>query len=118
MDIDFPYRVGANGRTAVTGVADHVRDMLEQLLFTRPGERVNRPDFGCGLLDLVFEPTSSELAAVVQATTQAAIQRWLGDVLSAEDVEVSSVDSTLTVRIAYRLLATGERREETMAVTP
>ena len=118
MNIDYPYRVGENGHTAGTEPAGHVRDMLEQLLFTRPGERVNRPEFGCGLLDLVFEPASSELAAVVQATTQAAVQRWLGDVLTAEAVEATSEDSTLRVRIAYRLVATGELREETMAVRP
>jgi phage baseplate assembly protein W len=118
MNMDYPYGIGADGRTATTDHPGHVRDMLEQLLFTRPGERVNRPGFGCGLLDLVFEPTGSGLTTVVQATTLTAIQNWLGDVLSAESVDVNSEDAVLVIRIAYRLLATGEQRVETLAVRP
>ncbi len=53
--LDFPYRISATGRSATTGDADHVRDLIEQVLFTAPGERVMRPDFGSGLLALVFD---------------------------------------------------------------
>ena len=56
--LDFPYHVDGTGRSATTGAADHVRDLIEQVLFTAPGERVMRPDFGSGLLALVFEPNS------------------------------------------------------------
>lgn len=108
-DVDFPFHVDGRGRTASTGYADHVRDMIEQLLFTTPGERVNRPDFGCGLLDLVFGPNSPELAAALQVAVAAALQRWLGDVISVEALEVTAEDTTLRVTARYLLIATGER---------
>ena len=76
MNIDFPFQIDGHGRTAATGNDDHVRDLIEQILFTNPGERVNRPTFGSGLLQMVFQPNSSELAAALQFTLQAALQQW------------------------------------------
>jgi phage baseplate assembly protein W len=113
VDLDYPFHSDSQGRTALTSAADHVRDMLEQLLLTAPGERVNRPDFGSGLLQLVFAPTSSELAAALQFSVQAALQRWLGDVVEVERLEVSSVDSTLRLELTYLIRRTGERRSDT-----
>jgi phage baseplate assembly protein W len=113
MNIDFPFHFDTRGRTADTTDADHVRDMIEQFLLTSPGERVNRPDFGSGLLQMVFAPTSPELAATLQSTIQAGLQRWLADVAAIESLEVSSEDSALTVSLQYVLLATGERRSDT-----
>ncbi|WP_424886813.1 GPW/gp25 family protein [Streptomyces sp. XH2] len=110
MNIAFPYRVDDRGRTAAADHADHVRGMVEQVLFTAPGERVNRPDFGCGLLDLVFDPNGPELTATVQMTAQAALQRWLGDLLTVESLTVTAEESTLRVSLSYRLTATGELR--------
>jgi phage baseplate assembly protein W len=115
MDIDFPFHVDAGGRTAATDFSDHVRDMIEQLLFTSPGERVNRPDFGCGLLDLVFAPNSPELAAALQVMAQTALQRWLGDVLTVQSLDATADDSTLRVDIAYVITATGEQRTDVLA---
>lgn len=112
MYVDFPLHFDTFGRTARTSHADHVRDLLEQLLFTSPGERVNRPDFGSGLLQMVFAPNSPELAAALRFTTQAAIQRWLGDVLDLRQLEVSSEDATLRVSVQYALRLTGEVRDE------
>ncbi len=89
--------------------------MIEQLLFTSPGERVNRPDFGSGLLQMVFAPNSPELAAALQFTVQAALQRWLGDVIGVGALNVDSDDATLTVTLSYTVLATGEARTETFA---
>ncbi|MBM4796780.1 GPW/gp25 family protein [Streptomyces sioyaensis] len=109
MDIGFPYRVDSRGRTAHVEHDGHVRDMVKQVLFTTPGERVNRPDFGCGLLDLVFAGNSPELAATVEMTAQSALQRWLGDLLTVESLTVSSEDSALVVHVTYALTATGER---------
>lgn len=109
MNIDFPYHFAATGRTADTDYPDHVRDMIEQLLFTRPGERVNRPDFGCGLLDLVFEPNSPELAAALQVSAEGALHRWLGDVILVNALDVTAEDSRLTIDLKYTLLATGEQ---------
>ena len=109
MHIDFPWHYGSRGRTAEIGDDGHVRDMLELLIFTDPGERVNRPGFGCGLRQLVFAPNSPELAAALQFTMQAAIQRELGDVLALEDLQVTSEDASLRVVVNYIVLRTGQR---------
>ena len=77
--LDYPLRVDARGRSASTSEDDHLRDLIEQVLFTSPGERVNRPDFGCGLKTLVFMPNSDALAAATQVLTKAALQKWLED---------------------------------------
>lgn len=113
MNIDFPYLFDSRGRTALAQRDDHVRDMIEQLIFTNPGERVNRPDFGSGLLQLVFAPNSQELAATVQFTLQAALQRWLGDVIEVSDLEVTSVDSTLRISLEYVLRDSGQQQTAT-----
>ena len=89
-NIDFPFQFGSRGRTATTDDDDHVRDMIEQLLFTNAGERVNRPDFGSGLLQLIFAPNSPEMAAALQFTLQAALQQWLGDLIQIQALEVES----------------------------
>lgn len=113
MNIDFPFHFDNRGRTATTGDDEHIRDMIEQFLFTNPGERVNRPDFGSGLLHMVFEPNSPELAAALQQIIQAGLQRWLGDLIEVQALEVTSVESTLRVLIQYVVRQTGERRSET-----
>ena len=114
MHIDFPYHFDARGATATTDVYDHVRDLLEQLLFTAPGERINRPDFGCGLLQLVFAPNSPELAAVVQHTTQAAIAQWLADLVEVRALDVEARDARLRVAIEYVVRASGELRRDVL----
>lgn len=103
MNITFPYQFDGRGRTAEATLNDHIRDMIEQVLFTAPGERVNRPDFGCGLLRLVFEPTSVEVATATQFLVQGALQQTLGDVIQINNVTVTSVDSQLTVVIEYMI---------------
>lgn len=115
MNIDYPFHFDDKGRTAATTDSDHVRDMIEQLLFTSPGERVNRPDFGSGLMQMVFAPNSPELAAALQFTVQAALDRWLGDVIEVRGLEVTSQDATLTVDLAYAIRRTGETRRETFS---
>jgi phage baseplate assembly protein W len=110
MNVDYPFHFDARGRTGATEDDDHIRDMIEQLLLTNPGERVNRPDFGSGLLDLVFAPNSDELAAALQFSMQAAIQQWLGDVIQVESLEVRNEDATLRVEIQYIVRRTGEAR--------
>lgn len=112
MDIDFPFHPDGRGRSAEADYPHHVRDMIEQLVFTNPGERVNRPDFGSGLLQLIFAANSPELAATVQFTLQGALQRWLQDVIEVRAVEVAADDATLTVRVSYLLL---RDREEVVA---
>ena len=116
VQIAFPYHFGPQGRTATASSDDHISQMLEQLLFTRPGERVIRPDFGCGLMDLVFGPNSPELAAAVSHTISAAVQKWLADVLAVTAVQVTAQDSTLRIDLSYVVKATGEARAEAWIV--
>jgi phage baseplate assembly protein W len=115
MQVAYPYRIDGRGRTAVTGEEQHVRDMIEQILFTVPGERVNRPTFGSGLLQLVFAPNSQALAAALQASVQGSLQQWLGDVIEVGDVDISPEDSTLRVTVSYRLRSTNEPRSATFS---
>lgn len=108
MNIDFPYHFDGRGATALCGGDEHVRNMIELLLFTNPGERVNRPDFGSGLIQLVFAPNSVELAATLQFTVQAALNQWLGDVIEVRELSVASDDAALRVNLSYLMRASGE----------
>src|SRR5215831_13367993 len=105
---DFPYRIDGRGRTAETDEDDHILDLIYQVLFTNPGERVNRPDFGCGIGQLVFMPNSDALAAATQFLVQGALTRWLDNVIAVERVEVVPQDNKLTVKVAFVKRSTGE----------
>ncbi len=109
-NIDFPYHFDSRGRTAATGDGDHIRDLIEQVLFTSPGERVNRPTFGSGLLQLVFAANSDALAAATQLTVQGALQQWLGDLIEVEAVRVEREDARLTVTLQYLIRRSQERQ--------
>ena len=113
MALAFPFQVDARGRSAEAVGDDRLRGMVEQVLFTSPGERVNRPDFGCGLLQLVFAPNSDALGAAVQMTVQGALQQWLGELIEVEAVKVDQQDGTLRVDVQYRVRRDQERRFET-----
>lgn len=115
MAIDVPFAFDGRGRTAVTDADDHVRDMIRLVLFTAPGERVMRPDFGCGIRQLVFAPLSDALAATTQHLVQGALLRWLGDVILVDAVDVAAVDAELRVTVRYLVRATGERGEARFA---
>lgn len=110
MNIDFPFHFNKRGRTADVDMDKHIRDLIEQLLFTSPGERVNRPTFGSGLMQLVFQPNSEELATTTQHLVQGALQQWLGDLIQVEEVQVESKDSTLQVTIVYTVRRTQKRQ--------
>ena len=110
MALDYPFQFDGSGRTAMTDEADHIRDLIEQVLFTAPGERVNRPTFGSGLMQLVFAPNSDALAAATQMAVHGALQQWLGDLLMVEGVEVIREDAALRVTVRYVLRQTQERR--------
>jgi phage baseplate assembly protein W len=110
MNINFPFRLDSRGRTTSANDDDHIRQMIEQLLFTNPGERVNRPDFGSGLQRLIFGPNSPELAAALKFTLQATLQRWLGDLIELQTLDVTSDDSTLSILIQYVVRRTNERK--------
>lgn len=110
MQIDYPFHIDGRGRAAETTDDDHVRDLIEQVLFTSPGERVNRPTFGSGLMQLVFAPTSDELATATEFLVQGALQQWLGDLIKVDAVQVRSVESTITVTVQYLVRRTQQRR--------
>ena len=112
MQADFPFHSDARGRTALADDAAHARDLIEQVLFTAPGERVNRPDFGSGLLQLVFDPNRQEVVSATQLLVRGALQQWLGDLVEVEDCRVESFDGQLVVTVVYRLLRSQERRVE------
>ncbi len=101
MNIDYPFHVDSRQRTAVTTDEDHIRDLIEQLLLTGPGERVNRPAFGGGLQQLVFAGNSPELAATVQFMVQGNLQQYLGDLIDVEAVRVDAAESRLEVQVDY-----------------
>jgi len=117
MNIDFPFHFDNRGRTAATDYDDHIRDMIEEFLFTNPGERVNRPDFGSGLLQMVYAPNSPEIASALQFTIQSGLQRWLSDLVEVRNLEVTSEDATLSVLVQYLVKRTGEQRADTFTKT-
>ena len=106
MNVDFPVHFDPRGRTADVEVDGHIRDLIEQVLFTSPGERVNRPTFGSGLMQLVFAPNSGELAAATQFLVHGALQQWLGELIEVGDVQVESEESTLRVTVQYTVRRT------------
>jgi phage baseplate assembly protein W len=108
--LDFPFSLDGRARTATTEENDHIRDMIEQVLFTNPGERVNRPDFGCGLKRLLFMPNSQPLATATQALVKSALQKWLENEIQVERVEVDAQDSQLIVKVTYSNRTDGQRR--------
>jgi len=99
--MDFPYHIDSSGRTARVDVDEHIRDLIETVLFTAPGERVNRPTFGSGLMQLIFAPSSPEMATATQFLVQGALQQWLGDLIIVEKVSVESLDATLLITVQY-----------------
>jgi phage baseplate assembly protein W len=110
MNVDFPLHVDRRGRTAEASDEKHICDLIEQVVFTAPGERVNRPDFGSGVMQLVFAPNNEALAAATQIAVQSAIQQFLGDLVEVEGVQVTSEDAKLSVLIQYVIRRTQERR--------
>jgi uncharacterized protein len=110
MNVEHPFQFDPRGHTAEAGDDAHLRDLIEQVLFTSPGERVNRPTFGSGLLQLVFAPAGDQLATTVQMIVQGSLQQWLGDRIAVEAVEVEAVESTLSVSVQYVNRRSGQRQ--------
>jgi phage baseplate assembly protein W len=110
VQIDYPFHFDGRGRTAQTGDEEHIRDLIEQVLFTSPGERVNRPTFGSGVMQLLFAPNSDALASATQLTVQGALQQWLGELTLVESVDVESDDAILRVHVRYVVRRTQQRQ--------
>lgn len=99
--LGFPFRIGAGGGVrADTG--DHLlRGRIMQLLLTAPGERVNQPEYGTRLRDLVFDPNNEILAAATEFAVARALMRWLGEEIQVDRVQVLSDGPELSVDILY-----------------
>jgi hypothetical protein len=108
MNLDYPFHFDGHGRTATTDLKDHIRDMIEELLFTNPGERVNRPSFGSGILRMVFAPNSRELASALEHSVQEALNRYLGDLIIIKELTVTSENEILSILIQYIIRSSGE----------
>lgn len=114
MHVDFPYQIDQRGRSAAADDNAYYRELIELVLLTAPGERVNRPTFGCGLLQLVFAPNSAELAATMQYLAQSALQQWLGELITVDAVSIEAADSTLRVEVRYLVRRTQEMQTATI----
>jgi phage baseplate assembly protein W len=114
----FAIDVGHGGMTEEADYAQHVEQMMMQVLFTAPGERINRPDFGCGVRRLVFAPNSEVSAALAQVTITQSLTKWLGSAIDVNEVNATATDERLEIRIVYTLKARGERRYLNLEVTP
>ncbi|WP_323001811.1 GPW/gp25 family protein [Denitromonas sp.] len=110
--LHFPYQFDGRGRTRDDDEAAWIRGLIEQVVFTAPGERVMRPDFGSGLRELVFAPNSPELASTTQFLVQGALQQWLADLITVEAVEVEAVDARLSVTVQYLIRRTESRQRD------
>jgi hypothetical protein len=111
--LDYPFSVGSTGVPKLTGPDDHLRDLILQVLFTIPGERVNLPEFGVGVQQLVFSPNSDMLRASAQFLISNSLQRWLGDRLDVNQVSVTSEpgeEEAVTIEITYTLKATQQKQ--------
>ncbi len=113
--VGFPYRFDTRGRTASASDDEHVRELIEQALFTSIGERVNRPTFGSNVMQLVFAPASDELATVTQFLVQGALQQWVGDLIHLDSVDMELLESTIEITVVYRLRQTGTQETATFS---
>src|SRR5580692_6983046 len=115
-NVNFPFQFDGRGRTLDPngGVQqNYLRQLVEQVLFTSPGERVNLPDFGSGLLQLPFAPNSMEMAAATQFAVQGALQKWLSGYIKVVSVAASAEESLLTISVTFAPLATGVTQVQT-----
>jgi phage baseplate assembly protein W len=113
MNLAFPIRFDSTGHTAQDDdLAAHVRDMIELILFTSPGERVNRPTFGSGTAQLVFSPNSEVLAAAQQQAIQSGLQQWLSDLIRVQQVTVTTNDATLLITVVYTLVLNQQQQSQ------
>ncbi len=116
----IPFAIDPGTRSAAerSTLDAHAVDLIREVLLTAPGERVNRPDFGCGLRAMLFTPLNTATAALVQVMVVQAIERWLRPLVAVERVEVAARDAALTVRLHYRLRTEPGRRTLDVEVTP
>ncbi|MEE8058316.1 MAG: GPW/gp25 family protein [Pseudomonadales bacterium] len=112
MNMSFPFHINNRGRMALATDSQYVYQLIEQILFTSPGERINNPNFGSGLLQLVFAPNNDELTTANQFMIQGALQQYLADLVLVESVQVQGEDNRVQVTVQYQIQQTQERRVE------
>jgi len=117
VNISYPFRFDARGRTAEDSEENHIKSLIAQLLLTNPGERVNRPTFGSGVLRLVFDANSPDLAAALQTSVQASLQQWLSDRIAVNDVRIEANGNVLNISIRYTVRRTLQPDTATFQVT-
>src|SRR5476649_414868 len=111
--LDYPYGVSGRGTPNTTNADDHLRDLILQVLFTNPGERVNLPEFGAGVQRLVFAPNSDTLRTSTQFLVSTNLRRWLGDRINVDQVNVTSepgFENQVTIEVIYTLKHTQQRQ--------
>ena len=110
--IRYPFGIdrGAGTLAEEPSYNKHIEQLMLQVLFTAPGERINRPDFGCGLRRMVFAPNSPETASLTKIMIFQALERWLSTVIEVIDVDALAVNETLEIKIVYLVKARQERR--------
>ena len=97
----FPFAVGAGGGIVATGGDEAIRGKIIQVLFTAQGERVHKPAFGCGLFNMVFEPSDAVMAAAMEFSVGRALAQWLKDDIVVDAVTVTREETHLLVQVAY-----------------
>jgi phage baseplate assembly protein W len=112
MNVQYPYGFDSSGRTAQADLADHISQMIEQILLTSPGERVNLPTFGCGVNQLVFAPNTDALAGAQQKVVQASLQQWLPDLIRVNAVNVTAHESTLLITVTYTIIQSQQQKTQ------
>jgi phage baseplate assembly protein W len=113
MNLGYPYQFAPLGRTIESTDEPHIRDLIEQVLFTAPGERVMRPDFGSGVAQLIFAPNSIELASATQMLIQSSLQQWLGDLIAVQGVRVDVADAVLSITVQYSIRRSDQLQVQT-----
>lgn len=111
IQFNYPFRISDRGRTLEVSEELHIRQLIEQVLFCYPGERINRPSFGAGLNQLIFAENNDQLVSATQLLISASLQQWLGDLVHVKSVDISSDGSTLRITVQYSLVRNQQPQE-------
>ena len=106
--INYPFKIAGTGNISSADEDKHIKDLIEQVLFTDPGERVNLPEFGCGLKSFIFSPNDKILETTLQVSITASLQKWLDHLIIVKDVVVDVEEEKLYITIKYKKIRTGE----------
>jgi uncharacterized protein len=110
--INFPMRTGYHGGLDIARGIDSIERSIHMILSTAPGERVMRPDFGCAIWDLLYEPINTATIGLMGEATREALGRWEPRI-EVDDVDVEPDDSSVgavRISVAYTVQATNDQR--------